>query len=128
MWASTREAGALPAIAGYLVFTAATLLAVVASGASIARSPVIVGLLAVSLPALGAWLYIDAVGWVGPDPASRLARLAIIALGLACSAAGFLTTIWSFSRLAAFVVVLEVAGLYLAISGLSFLRDDPDPR
>ena len=55
-------------------------------------------------------------------------RQAIIVLGLACSAAGFLTTIWSFSRLAAFVVVLEVAVLYLAISGLSFLRDDPDPR
>ena len=128
MWASTREAGSLPTIAGYLAFTAATLLAVVASGASIARSPVIVGLLAVSLPALGAWLYIDAVGWAGPEPASRLARQAIIALGLACSAAGFLTTIWSFSRLAAFVVVLEVAVLYLAISGLSFLRDDPDPR
>jgi len=128
MWASSREAGSLPAIAGYLAFTAATLLAVVASGASIARSPVIVGLLAVSLPALAAWLYIDAVGWVGPEPASSLARRAIIALGLAGSAAGFLTTIWSFSRLAAFVVVLEVAGLYLAISGLSFLRDDPDPR
>ena len=128
MWAPTREAGSLPAIAGYLAFTAATLLAVVASGAPIARAPVIVGLLAVSLPALGAWLYIDAVGWVGPEPASRLARQAIIALGLACSAAGFLTTIWSFSRLAAFVVVVEVAALYLAISGLSFLRDDPDPR
>ena len=128
MWASTREVGFLPAIAGYLAFTAATLLAVVASGAPIARAPVIVGLLAVSLPALGAWLYIDAVGWVGPEPASRLARQGIIALGIACSAAGFLTTIWSFSRLAAFAVVLEVAVLYLTISGLSFLRDDPDPR
>jgi hypothetical protein len=128
MWASTREVGHLPAIAGYLAFTAAALLAVVASGTSIARAPVIVGLLAVSLPALGAWLYIDAVGWVGPEPASRLVRQAIVALGLAGSGAGLLTTIWSFSRLAAFVVVLEVAVLYLAISGLSFLRDDPDPR
>ena len=109
MWASTREVSFIPAIAGYLAFTAATLLAV-------------------SLPALGAWLYIDAVGWVGPEPASRLVRQAVIALGLACSAAGFMTTIWSFSRLAALAIVLEVAVLYLAISGLSFLREDPDPR
>lgn len=128
MWAPTREINIIPAIAGYLAFTAATLLAVVASGTSIARSPVIVGLLAVSLPALGAWLYIDAVDWAGPEPASRLVRHVVIALGLACSSAGFMTTIWSFSRLAAFLVVLEMAMLYLAISGLAFLRDEQDPR
>jgi hypothetical protein len=127
MWASAREVNFVPAIAGYFAFTAATLLAVVASESSIARSPVIVGLLAVSLPALGAWLYIDAVDWVGPETASRLVRHAVIALGVVCSAAGFVTTIWSFSRLAAFVVVLEMAVLYLAISGLSFLRENPDP-
>jgi hypothetical protein len=128
MWASARELNVIPAIAGYLAFTAATLLAVVASGAPIARSPVIVGLLAVSLPALGAWLYIDSSDWVGPEPASRLVRRAVIGLGVVCSAAGFMTTIWSFSRLAVLVVVLEMAGLYLAISGLSFLREEPDPR
>ncbi|HET8533637.1 MAG TPA: hypothetical protein VFO08_20975 [Methylomirabilota bacterium] len=128
MWAPTREVSSIPAIAGYLAFTAATLLAVVASGTPMARSAVIVGLLAVSLPALGAWLYIDSVDWVGSEPASRLVRQAVIALGLACSGAGFLTTIWSFSWLAALVIVLEMAVLYLAISGLSFLRDDPDMR
>ena len=128
MWASTREVSFIPAIAGYLAFTAATLLAVIASGSPMARSGVIVGLLAASLPALGAWLYIDAVGWAGPEAASRLVRQAVIALGLACSAAGFMTTIWTFSRLAAFAIVLEMAALYLAISGLSFLRDDPDLR
>jgi len=128
MWAPAREIGFIPAIAGYLAFTAAMLVAVVAAGASIAGAPVTVGLLAVSLPALGAWLYIDASDWVRSELASRLVRNAIIALGVACSGAGFMTVIWSFSRLAAFVVVLEVAVLYLAISGLSFLRDDRDPR
>ena len=129
MWAPAREINFIAAIAGYLAFTAAMLLAVIASAASIAGSPVIVGLLAVSLPALGAWLYIDASDWVRSELASRLVRHAIIAVGVACSGAGFMTVIWSFSRLAAFVVVLEVAVLYLAISGLSFLREeDRDPR
>lgn len=128
MWAPAREINFIPAIAGYLAFTAATLLAVVASGASMARSPVSVGLLAVSLPALGAWLYIDARDWVGSELASRLVRNAIIGVGVACSGAGFTTVIWSYSRLAALLVVLEVAVLYLAVSGLSFLREDPDPR
>jgi hypothetical protein len=128
MWAPAREVNFIQAIAGYLAFTAATLLAVVASGASMARSPVSVGLLAVSLPALGAWLYIDARDWVGSELASRLVRNAIIAVGVACSGAGFTTVIWSYSRLAALLVVLEVAVLYLAVSGLSFLREDPDPR
>jgi hypothetical protein len=128
MWAPAREVNFIQAIAGYLAFTAATLLAVVASGASMARSPVSVGLLGVSLPALGAWLYIDARDWVGSELASRLVRNAIIAVGVACSGAGFTTVIWSYSRLAALLVVLEVAVLYLAVSGLSFLREDPDPR
>ena len=128
MWAPAREVNFIQAIAGYLAFTAATLLAVVASGASMARSPVSVGLLGVSRPALGAWLYIDARDWVGSELASRLVRNAIIAVGVACSGAGFTTVIWSYSRLAALLVVLEVAVLYLAVSGLSFLREDPDPR
>lgn len=128
MWAPARDVNFIPAIAGYLAFTAATLLAVVASGASMARSPVSVSLLAVSLPALGAWLYVDASDWVGSELASRFVRNAVVAVGVACSGAGFTTVIWSYSRLAAFLVVLEVAVLYLAISGLSFLREDPDPR
>lgn len=128
MWASTRELNSTPAIAGYLAFTAAMLLAVVASGTPIARAAVIVSLLALSLPALGAWLYIDCIRWVGSEPASRLVRQAVIAMGLTCSAAGFMTIVWSFSRLAAVMILLEMAVLYLAISGLAFLRDEPDPR
>jgi len=128
MWAPARDLNFIPAIAGYLAFTAAALLAVIASATSIAGSAVAVGLLAVSLPALGAWLYIDSSDWAGPELASRLVRNTVIALGVACSGVGFITVIWSFSHLAAFVLVLEMAVLYLAISGLAFLRDEPDPR
>lgn len=128
MWAPARELNFIPAIAGYLAFTAAALLAVIASAPSITGSAVAVGLLAVSLPALGAWLYIDSSDWAGPELASRLVRNTVIALGVACSAVGFITVIWSFSHLAAFVLVLEIAVLYLAISGLAFLREEPDPR
>lgn len=128
MWAPARELNFIPAIAGYLAFTAAALLAVIASAPAIAGSAVAVGLLAVSLPALGAWLYIDSSDWAGPELASRLVRNTVIALGVACSGVGFITVIWSFSHLAAFVLVLEIAVLYLAISGLAFLREEPDPR
>lgn len=53
MWASMREGSFIPAIAAYLAFTG-PLLALIASGSPMARSAVIVGPLAVSLPALGA--------------------------------------------------------------------------
>lgn len=128
MWAPARELNFIPAIAGYLAFTAAALLAVIASATVIAGSAVAVSLLAVSLPALGAWLYIDSSDWAGPELASRVVRNAVITLGVACSGVGLITVIWSFSRLAAFVLVLETAVLYLAISGLAFLREAPDPR
>lgn len=128
MWAPARELNFIPAIAGYLAFTAAALLAVIASATVIAGSAVAVSLLAVSLPPLGAWLYIDSSDWAGPELASRLVRNTVIALGVACSGVGFITVIWSFSHLAAFVLVLEIAVLYLAISGLAFLREEPDPR
>jgi len=49
-----------------------------------------------------------------------------VALGF--SLAGFLTVIWSFSRLAVFAIVLETSVWYLAISGLSYLREEPDSR
>ena len=70
MWAPTRESFPILAISGHLAFTAATMLAVVASDAQSTR-PAAVGLLAVSLPALAAWLYIESTGWVGPELASR---------------------------------------------------------
>ena len=126
MWTPTREPFPVLAISGYLAFTAATMLAVIASEAQPTRPAV--GLLAVSLPALAAWLYIDSIGWVGPELASRIVRRAVISVALGFSLAGFLTVIWSFSRLAVFAIVLEASVWYLAISGLSYLREEPDSR
>jgi preprotein translocase subunit SecD len=127
MWAPTRESFPILAISGHLAFTAATMLAVVASDAQSTR-PAAVGLLAVSLPALAAWLYIESTGWVGPELASRIVHRTVIAVALGFSLAGFLTVIWSFSRLAVFAIVLEASVWYLAISGLSYLREEPDSR
>jgi hypothetical protein len=128
MWASPREPRSTAAISGYLAFTAATMLAVIASGVPSASSPIVVGLLAVSLPALAAWLYIESVNWAGPELASRIVHRAVISVALGFSVAGFLTVIWSFSRLAVFAIVLEASLWYLAISGLSYLREEPDSR
>jgi hypothetical protein len=127
MWAPTRESFPILAISGHLAFTAATMLAVVASDAQSTRSAA-VGLLAVSLPALAAWLYIESTGWVGPELASRIVRRVVVSVALGFSLAGFLSVIWSFSRLAVFAIVLEASVWYLAISGLSYLREEPDSR
>lgn len=128
MWTPTREPDSTTAILGYCVFTAALMFSVIASAIPAPRSATIVGLLATALPALGAWLYIDSVAWVGPDLASRIVRWAVITVALTCSFAGFVTAIWSFSGLAAFLLLLEIPVWYLTISGLSFLRERPDPR
>src|SRR5260370_42041385 len=69
MWTPTREPFPVLAISGYLAFTAATMLAVIASEAG--SNPPAVGLLAVALPALAPWLYIQSIGWAGPEPATR---------------------------------------------------------
>ena len=126
MWAPTRDSFPVLAISGHLAFTAATMLAVIASEAASNRPAV--GLLAVSLPALAAWLYIESTGWVGTELASRIVRRTVVAVALGFSLAGFLTVIWSFSRLAVFAIVLEASVWYLAISGLSYLREEPDSR
>ncbi|HZP37748.1 MAG TPA: hypothetical protein VFE48_14785 [Methylomirabilota bacterium] len=120
----TRELVATAAIAGYLLFTASLMLAVIAAGPAVERAPVVVAFLAISLPALGAWLYIDFTRWAGRELASRVVRWSAMAVGLAASGLGFLLAIWSFSRVAALVVLLEVGVLYLAISGLSLLREE----
>jgi drug/metabolite transporter (DMT)-like permease len=124
----TRELVATAAIAAYLLFTAAFMLAVMAAGAAVTRPSLVIGLLAVSLPALAAWLYIDFTHWVGRELASRVVRWAAMGIGLVTSGFGFLLAIWSFSRVAAFVALIEVCVLYLAISGLSLLREEPDWR
>jgi hypothetical protein len=124
----TRELVATAAIAAYLLFTAGLMLAVMAAGAAVPRAALIVGLLAVSLPALGAWLYIDFTRWVGRDMVSRVVRWSAMGVGIATSGFGLLLAISNFSRVAAFLAVLEVCVLYLAISGLSLLREEPDWR
>jgi drug/metabolite transporter (DMT)-like permease len=124
----TRELVATAAIAAYLLFAAALMLAVIAAGSAVPGAAAIVGLLAVSLPALGAWLYIDFTGWTGPELASRVVRWSAMGVGILTSALGFLLAIWSFSRVAAFVAVVEICVLYVAISGLSLLREEPDWR
>ena len=124
----TRELVATAAIAAYLLFTAALMLAVMAAGAAVPRASLIVGLLAVSLPALGGWLYIDFTRWVGRELVSRVVRWSAMGVGLLASGFGCLLAIWSFSRVAALVALVEVCVLYLAISGLSLLREEPDWR
>ena len=118
----TRELVATAAIAGYLLFTASLMLAVIAAGAAVQRAALVVALLAISLPALGAWLYIDFTRWAGRELASRVVRWAAMGVGLVASGLGFLIAIWNFSRVAALVVLLEMGVLYLAISGLFMIK------
>ena len=124
----TRELVATAAIAAYLLFTAALMLVVMAAGAAFPRGSLVVALLAIALPALAAWLYIDFTRWVGPELASRVVRWSAMGVGIVTSGFGFLLAVWSFSRVAALVALLEVGVLYLAISGLSLLREEPDWR
>jgi len=122
----TVEPSWTSAIIGHLVFTAALLLTVIVASGSIANSNVIVALLAVSIPALVAWLYIESTAWVGPETMCRVVRAVIIAVAATCSFSGFFLTIWSFSRLAAFLVLLQVPLWYLIISTVAYLRGDAE--
>ena len=116
--------GSTVAIGGYLVFIAALLLTVIVSAGSIDHAALIIGLLATPLPALVAWLYIESAAWMGPELMCRIVRNAAALVATTCSFAGFFITIWTFSRLAAFVVLLQIPLWYLAISALSFLRSE----
>ena len=113
-------------LGAYLVFVIGLLFTVIVSSGSVARSGTIVGLLAVSLPALIAWLYIESTAWMGPEPMCRIVRIAAITIALTCSLAGLILTIWSFSRLAVFLVLIQGPLWYLAISAVMYTRDEPD--
>jgi hypothetical protein len=128
MRARTRELMASAAIAAYLLFTAALMLAVMAAGAAVPGASLIVGLLAVSLPALGAWVYIDFTRWSGSELMSRVVRWFAMGVGIVTSAFGLLLAVWNYSRVAAILALVEVGVLYLAISGLALLREEPDWR
>jgi hypothetical protein len=123
---ATLESGGISALVAYLVFVTALFFAVMVSAGTVARSGLIVGLLAVSLPALVAWLYIESTSWMGPEPMCRVVRGVIIAVALTCSLGGFLLTVWSFSRLAAFLVLIQAPLWYLAISAVAYIRDNGD--
>jgi hypothetical protein len=114
------------AISGYLAFVAALLLVLIAANQAVANSSVVIGLLATSLPALTAWLYVESVDWEGLEQAHRLVRWILSVVGLTLSLAGFLLTLWNFSRLAVFVVVLQTAVWYLVIEGVFYLSEEKD--
>ena len=111
---------------GYLAFVVALLLAVIASNQTVANSSVIVGLLAISLPAFVAWLYVESIAWEGLEQARRLVRGIIGSVAVTFSVAGFLVTLWSFSRLAVFLILVESGLLYLVISGVFYLYQEKD--
>jgi hypothetical protein len=114
------------AISGYLAFVAALLLAVIASNQAIANSSVIISLLATSLPALAAWLYCESIAWAGLEQARRIVRGMVTTVALTLSVGGFLLTLWNFSRLAVFLIILETAVWYLVISGVFYVSEQED--
>ncbi len=91
-----------------------------------ANSPVIIGLLATSLPALVAWLYVESIAWEGLEQARRIVRGMVSAVALTLSVAGFLLTLWTFSRLTVFLIVVETGVWYLVISGVFYLNQEKD--
>lgn len=114
------------ALGPYLAFVTGLLFTVIVASGSVARSGTIIGLVAVSLPALVAWLYIESTGWMGPEPACRVVRAVLMVIGLTCSLAGLVLTVWSFSPLGAFLMLVQLPVWYLVIGGVSFSRDEPD--
>ena len=120
------QPGWTSALGAYLVFIIGLFFTVIVSSGSVARSGTIVGLLAVSIPALVAWLYIESTAWMGPEPVCRIVRGVLIAIALTCSLAGLVLTVWSFSRLGAFLVLVQLPVWYLAIGGVAYSRDEAD--
>lgn len=115
------------ALTGYLVFVVGLLLAVIASSnQAIANSSIVIGLLATSLPALVAWLYVESISWKGLEHARRTVRGIIGSVAVTLSVAGFLCTLWNFSRLAVFLILAETAIWYLVISGVFYLNQEAD--
>jgi hypothetical protein len=113
-------------IASYLAFVSALLLVVIASNQAVANSSVIIGLLATSLPALVAWLYVESIAWEGMEADRRVERGMVGAVALTLSVAGFLLTLWSFSRLTVVLIVVETGVWYLVISGVFYLNQKKD--
>ncbi len=111
------------AVSSYLAFVATLMLAVIASNQTMANSSVVIGLLATSLPALAVWLYVETLDWKGLEQARDMIRWIVGAVGVALSGVGFLLMLWNFSRVAAFLVVLQMGVWYLLISGVFYLSE-----
>jgi hypothetical protein len=122
---SMLEPSRMSALSAYVAFVAALFFTVIMT--PVAQAGLIVGLLAVSLPALVAWLYIESTAWMGPEPMCRVVRAVVVTVALTCSLGGFLLTVWSFSRLAVLIVLLQAPVWYLAISAVAYLREEGDP-
>jgi len=111
------------AISSYVAFVAALMLAVVAANQTIAKSSVVIGLLATSLPALVAWIYVETLNWEGLEQAHDMIRWIVGAIGLGLSGSGFLLMLWNFSRVAVFLVALQFGVWYLLIAGAFYLSE-----
>ena len=111
------------AISSYLIFVAALMLTVIGSNQTIANASAVIGLLAMSLPALAAWFCVEALEWDGMEQARDIIRWMVSAVGLALSASGFLLLLWSFSRVAVFLIPVEVGVWYLLVSGVRYLSE-----
>ncbi len=111
------------AVASYLAFVAALMLAVIAANHTIANSSVVIGLLATSLPALAAWLFVETLDWEGLEQARDMIRWIVGVVGVALSGSGFLLMLWSFSRVAVFLIALQFSVWYLLIAGVFYLSE-----
>jgi len=111
------------ALSSYVAFVTALMLAVIAANHTIANSSVVIGLLAISLPALAALLYVDTLNWEGLEPARDMIRWIVGAVGVGLSGSGFLLMLWNFSRVAVFLVALQFGVWYLLIAGAFYLSE-----
>ena len=111
------------AISSYVAFVAALMLAAIAANHAIANSSVVICLLATSLPALAALLYVDTLNWEGLEPARDMIRWIVGAVGVGLSGSGFLLMLWNFSRVAVFLVALQFGVWYLLIAGAFYLSE-----
>ena len=114
----------IAAISGYFAFVTTLMLAVIVVSQTVSNSSAIIGLLATSLPALAAWLYVEAIDWEGLEQARRIVRGVVSTSALTLSLAGFVLMLWNFSRLAVFLTVLQIGMWYLVISGVFYLSEE----
>jgi hypothetical protein len=97
------------------------MLALIASSRPVARAPLIVSLLAVSLPSLVSWLLLDFVVRVKQGRKGSIVRGLAIMLGLAPSLVALVLMLGSFSWLAAVFFLVLIAWWFLALDVVTYL-------